>query len=108
MSDESTVRAYVVNQVEVRDPVAYAEYAQAGRLAVVQHGGRILAGGGLVETLEGEPIPSRVVIIEFPNREAAIGYYESSEYQAAKALRGSAATVRLAIVDGIADPSRSV
>lgn len=96
-------KAYVVNQVVVHDAARYAEYAAQGRAAVTQHGGRILAAGGRVETLEGDPIPPRVVIIEFPNRDAALAYYESAEYQAARARRGDAATVRFALVDGVAD-----
>ena len=93
-------KAYVVNQVVVHDAVRYSEYAARGRDAVVQYGGEILAAGGLVETLEGEPIPPRVVIIEFPSRDAALAYYHSPEYQAAKEIRGDAATVRFALVDG--------
>ncbi|MDP2293406.1 MAG: DUF1330 domain-containing protein [Actinomycetota bacterium] len=96
--------AYIVNQVEVHDPVRYAEYAALGRAAMALHGGRILAAGGRVETLEGEPIPSRVVIIEFPSRDDALAYYESAEYQAARVVRGDAATVRFALVDGVALP----
>lgn len=98
-------KTYVVNQVVVHDPVRYADYAARGRDAVVLYGGRILAAGGRVETLEGEPIPSRVVVIEFPSYDAAIAYYRSPEYQAAKASRGDAATVRFALVEGIAEPN---
>ena len=98
-------KAYVVNQVVVHDPERYADYARHGRDAVTQYGGRILAGGGRVETLEGEPIPSRVVVIEFPSYDLAIAYYRSPEYQAAKAIRGDAATVRFALVEGVVEPS---
>jgi uncharacterized protein (DUF1330 family) len=94
-------KAYVVNQVVVHDRQAYAQYAALGSAAVEQYGGTILAAGGRVETLEGEPVPPRVVIIEFPTYEAALAYYESAEYQAAKAVRGQAATVRFALVEGV-------
>ena len=96
-------KAYVVNQVVVHDAAVYREYATRGRDAVAQYGGRILAGGGAVETLEGEPIPPRVVIIEFPDRGAAMAYYDSPEYQAARQVRGDAATVRFAVVEGVTD-----
>jgi uncharacterized protein (DUF1330 family) len=98
-------KAYIVNQVVVHDPQRYAEYAALGRRAVAQYGGRILAGGGRVETLEGEPIPSRVVVIEFPSYDAAIAYYRSPEYQVARTLRGDAATVRFAVIEGVAERS---
>ncbi|HQZ32934.1 MAG TPA: DUF1330 domain-containing protein [Ilumatobacteraceae bacterium] len=94
-------KAFIVNQVVVHDPARYADYAARGRAAMALHGGRILAAGGQVETLEGEPIPERVVIIEFPTREDALAYYHSPEYQAARVARGDAATVRFALVDGL-------
>lgn len=93
--------AYVVNQVIVHDPEAYGRYAALGVDAVVQYGGRILAAGGRVETLEGEPVPPRVVIIEFPSFDDAVAYHHSAEYQAAAAHRAGAATVRFAVVDGL-------
>jgi uncharacterized protein (DUF1330 family) len=96
--------SYIVNQVVVHDAARYAEYAAMGRDAVALHGGRILAAGGTVETLEGEPIPPRVVLIEFPSAEAARAYYESPEYQAARRHRGDAATVRFALVEGLPQP----
>ena len=105
MKGVTVTKAYIVNQVVVHDPQRYAEYAALGRGAVAQYGGRILAGGGRVETLEGEPVPSRLVVIEFPNFDAAVAYYRSPEYQAAKAMRGDAATVRFAVVEGIAASS---
>ncbi len=98
-------KAFIVNQVVVHDPVRYADYAARGRAAMALYGGRMLAAGGQVETLEGEPIPDRVVIIEFPSRDDALAYYHSAEYQAARAARGDAATVRFALVDGLADPA---
>ncbi|MGD9995426.1 MAG: DUF1330 domain-containing protein [Ilumatobacteraceae bacterium] len=98
-------KAYVVNQVVVHDPARYAEYAARGRAAAASFGGRILAAGGRVETMEGEPVPARVVLIEFPDYDSALGYYRSEEYQAARAHRGEAATVRFALVEGVADSS---
>jgi uncharacterized protein (DUF1330 family) len=58
-----------------------------------------------VETLEGTPIPPRVVVIEFPSYDAAILYYRSPEYQEARAVRGDAATVRFAVIEGVDEPS---
>ncbi len=87
------------------DPARYAEYAARGRDAAAQYGGRILAAGGRVETMEGDPVPPRIVLIEFPDYDSALAYYRSAEYQAARAHRGDAATVRFALVEGIADPA---
>jgi uncharacterized protein (DUF1330 family) len=101
MSEPSpSAPTYVVNQVEVHDMETYQQYVAMAVPAIASHGGRILASGGRVETLEGDAVPSRVVIIEFPSWHAAEAYYRSSEYQAARAVRAGSATVRFALVEG--------
>lgn len=91
---------YVVNQVVVHDMATYQEYVAMALPAIAAHGGRMLASGGRVETLEGEPVPPRIAIIEFPSWDAAQAYYESADYQAAREVRGDSATVRFALVEG--------
>jgi uncharacterized protein (DUF1330 family) len=95
---------YVVNQVEVHDMAVYQQYVAVAVPAIGAHGGRILASGGRVETMEGAPIPPRVVIIEFPSWADAQAYYASEDYQAARAVRGDSATVRFALVEGRPSP----
>jgi uncharacterized protein (DUF1330 family) len=95
-----SAKAYVVNQVEIHDMATYQEYVAIAVPAIAAHGGRILASGGRVETMEGEPVPPRVVIIEFPDWASAESYYRSATYQQAREARGDAATVRFALVEG--------
>ena len=45
---------------------------------------------------------SRLVLMEFPSMEDAVGFYRSAEYSAAKALRADAATARFVVVEGYA------
>jgi uncharacterized protein (DUF1330 family) len=99
-SAAATTPTYVVNQVDVHDMAVYQQYVAMAVPAIAAHGGRILASGGRVETMEGAPIPSRVVIIEFPSWSDAEAYYASAEYQAARQTRGDSATVRFALVEG--------
>ena len=95
-----SVPTYVVNQVDVRDMETYQQYVAIAVPAVADYGGRILASGGRVETMEGEPVPPRVVIIEFPSWDSAESYYRSAEYQAAREVRGDSAAIRFALVEG--------
>jgi uncharacterized protein (DUF1330 family) len=47
--------------------------------------------GGKVEVLEGDWNPGRTVILKFPSFEKARAFYDTPEYQKAKAAREGAA-----------------
>jgi uncharacterized protein (DUF1330 family) len=96
------VAAYFVVNVEVRDPEGYKEYTSQTPGTVDRYGGRFVARGGTVDVLEGQWDPKRVVLIEFPDRERALEWYHSAEYQAIIPLREKYATTHfLALVDGV-------
>jgi uncharacterized protein (DUF1330 family) len=38
---------------------------------IARFGGRVVAGGGKIDLLEGDPMPERIFIIEFPTADAA-------------------------------------
>ncbi len=64
--------AYVIAYARnARDPEALAEYRRRNTEVVEAHGGRFLARGGDQVILEGEPAVDRVVIMEFPDLDAA-------------------------------------
>ena len=46
-------KGYVISRVDIKDPEAYARYAEAGTKAIAAHGGKPLARGGRTEALEG-------------------------------------------------------
>jgi uncharacterized protein (DUF1330 family) len=69
------------DDVEVTDPAAMAEYASKVREMVRRHGGRYLALGGTVETIEGSPTLHEPVLIEFSDLAAAHAWYDSPEYR---------------------------
>ena len=86
--------------VDVTDAGRYDEYKVLAAAAVEQYGGRYLARGGATEVLEGDRRPNRLVVLEFPDAEAARDWYHSPEYQAAKAVRAGAATGSFILVEG--------
>jgi uncharacterized protein (DUF1330 family) len=93
-------KAYVISRVDVKDPVAYARYAESATAAIRQYGGKPLARGGRHEALEGQA-RARNVVLEFETFEAAKTYYHSQEYQAAKAHREGAADMEMVLVEGV-------
>jgi uncharacterized protein (DUF1330 family) len=94
--------AYVVLDIDVKDPATFARYKELGPSAVAAYGGRYLVRGGRVESLEGTWIPSRLVILEFPTIESGRAWWASSEYAPAKALRQASARTDMLLLEGMA------
>ena len=93
--------AYVVVRVDVSDLDKWKEYAGAAGPAVANFGGKYLARGGATEGLENfEDEGKRVVILEFPDMDTARNWYNSAEYQAAKAKREGVGYARFTLVEG--------
>jgi uncharacterized protein (DUF1330 family) len=94
--------AYVIFDIHVDDPDAYAPYRGPAGEAVAAHGGRYLARGGAAEVLEGEWELDRLVVLEFPSMEQAKAWYHSPEYQEVAPIRHAASRGRAVIVEGYA------
>ena len=63
--------AYMIVEVETTDEALMAEYRKHTPGLVAKFGGKFIVRGGKTRTLEGGWKPSRVVVLEFPNYEAA-------------------------------------
>jgi uncharacterized protein (DUF1330 family) len=92
--------AYVITLVNVTDPEKFQEYGKLAGPISPRYGGRFVVRGGPKTTLEGDIPYSRIVVTEFPDVEAAKRFYDSAEYQQAKAKRLGAADFNMVIVDG--------
>jgi len=92
--------AYIVVEVEVKDPDRYAKYREMVPPSLAKYGGRFVVRGGKTETLEGDWSPMRFVIVEFPSMERAKAWWSSSEYAEAKALRQATAATKMIVVEG--------
>jgi uncharacterized protein (DUF1330 family) len=93
-------KAYVICDIDVTDPESYADYRTLSTAAGEQYGATFLVRGGATSVLEGDWSPSRLVILEFADEEAARRWYTSPEYQAAKAVRVASATSNFLLVQG--------
>lgn len=92
--------AYVIAEVSVTDPDAYEEYKPLAGTSVAAHGGTYEVRGGAIESLEGEPVSGRVVVLRFDSLDAARDWYNSDDYRAAMPIRHAAALSRVFIVEG--------
>lgn len=92
---------YVIAQINVTDPQAYAGYIKLV-LPTIQHfGGEFIVRGGKSTFYEGVPAGERTVVIKFPSYDAAETWYHSDEYAKAKSIRMSASTSVQTIVEGV-------
>lgn len=93
--------AYVVIDVESTDEDKAARYRELSGPSIERHGGRFLVRGGPFEVLEGDWVPTRLVIAEFPSVEAARRWYGSADYREARAVREGAGAWRMVVVEGV-------
>jgi uncharacterized protein (DUF1330 family) len=93
-------KAYVLVDIEVTDPAQYENYRKLSGPAAAAYGGRFIVRGGPTEVLEGDRVPNRVVVLEFPDVAAARAWYDSPEYREARAARANAARGSFVLVEG--------
>lgn len=87
-----------ITHIEVTDAESYAKYAAGAGPAIAAHGGVFLHRNGPYVQLEGRE-RKRNVVVRFPSVEAAVGCYNSAEYQAALEYAKDASDRDLVIVE---------
>ena len=97
------MKAFVIAAETPKGESMFSEYRKVVPATLEAFGGKFVVRGGYLELLEGEWPYARLVIIEFPSREAAEGWYRSPEYQKIIGLRLSSAATNLIIVEGQVD-----
>lgn len=96
--------AYVIVDVDTRDPHRYEEYKAMAQDTVKEFGGRYVVRGGKMKVVEGDWRPTRLVVLEFESYERALEWWESESYAPAKALRQSLSATDMVVVDGCDGP----
>lgn len=94
------MKAYVIAVETIHDEVMFAEYRSQVMPTLAPFGASFVVRGGRLTVLEGDWPHKRTVVIEFPSRAAAEGWYASPAYQAVIGLRQRSSTGSLVIVDG--------
>ena len=95
-------KAYVIGHVTLTNSEKFmADYGSKVEDTIKAFGGQFLARGGEVSYQEGEPLGEIHVIVEFPDRAAAIAWEESEQYQAILAGRTDNSVGGILIMDGV-------
>jgi len=95
------MKAYVILDIDVKNPAGYEEYKKVGAPTLGLYGGKPLARGGRTEVMEGSWQPKRVVMLEFESMDAAKKWWNSPEYAKAKKLRHAAAETNVVFLEGM-------
>jgi len=96
--------AYVIVEIEIQDRENYARYMALVPPTLAAYGGRYLARGGNVQTLEGGWSPKRIVLLEFDSAQRARAWWSAPEFAHIKRLRQTSASTRMIVVEGLSDP----
>ena len=93
--------AYVIIEFTVKDPdVVRKKYSPNAGQTAKEHGGEVLANSNW-EILDGAPMLSSGVIVQFPDHETALRWYNSPEYQQLIDVRSVAMDARFSLPDGV-------
>ena len=92
--------AYFVCTMTVHDPETYRKYTALTPATIERYGGRFLTRGDGVKTLEGPEFIERLVLIEFPDEQAALAWYHDADYQSASEFRRLASKGRMILQVG--------
>ena len=93
--------AYVIADVEVTDPAAFAEYAKGGPAVLAAYGGTYIVRGGAIEVFEGNWAPTRLSIVRFETAAQAKAWIASPEYRPLREIRHRAARSKIVVVEGV-------
>jgi uncharacterized protein (DUF1330 family) len=99
--------AYVIVEIDIHDRESYARYMALVPASIAAYGGRYLARGGKVDTLEGDWTPKRIVLLEFPSAERAHSWWSAADCAHVKNLRQTSARSNMIVIEGVADGPRS-
>jgi len=94
--------AYVISEVDVRDPRGFETYRTMAAPTIARYGGRYLVRGGQATLAEGGPEPKTLIVVEFPSMAQLRQWYASPEYAEALKVRHTALDRRLVFVEGVA------
>ena len=91
--------AYVVGHLTVKNAEKWAEYRSRVPATLEPWGAELVFRGKKIATLSGEHQYSDIVVIRFPDKEAAHKWHYSAAYQSLIPLREQAAEMVLLCYD---------
>ena len=94
----TTYAVGILQDVKIGPPIV--EYLERIDVTLAPFDGHFIVHGGRPEMLEGAS-PGTLIVIEFPDRAAAEGWYHSPAYQAIVRLRTENSKSTAFLIDGV-------
>lgn len=92
---------YAVVELNLKDKDKMAAYREKAGAALAKHGGAVVSAGPNPEVLEGDTnTPDMMVLVSFPDVEAARAWRADPELAETHALRNAGADSTITIVPG--------
>jgi len=92
--------AYLIVDIDVKNPQEFEAYREALPGFIEKHGGKYLVRSVDHEVLEGDWVPTRLILFEFPDRASTDNFFKDPDYQPLKKLRHESASTNLVVADG--------
>jgi uncharacterized protein (DUF1330 family) len=92
---------YSVAEIDITDQAAYSTYVPKAQAAIKAAGGKFLAAGGTVTTVDGDPPKSRVVIQQWDSLEKHKAYRNSAAFKDLLPESEKVAEWRTFVVEGV-------
>ena len=93
--------AYAIFDVEIHNPERYQEFMSQVKPALEAAGARYLSRGGAHKVYEGDWIPRRIVLFEFPSVAVFEEFHYGDVYQNLKSIRDECSSARLVSFEGL-------
>ncbi len=98
--------AYMLTFLRVEDAETHArDYLPDAHAILLKHGGKPLAVTDDAEVIEGNLPEGRLILMEFPTKEAAREYYLGPEHRPYKEILDKVASCEVAIFEGVQLPT---
>jgi uncharacterized protein (DUF1330 family) len=101
ITKKPTMTAYAIFDVEIHNPERYQDFMAQIKPALEAAGARYLSRGGAHKVYEGDWIPRRIVLLEFPSVAVFEEFYYGEIYQNLKSIRDESSSARLVSVEGL-------
>ena len=98
-----TAPAYVINEIDVTDPVVFKTYAERQGILITSFGGRFLVRGGKTESIAGSPLRQRTAVYVFDTMDKLEAWRTAPEQKELAVLRDKSSNFRSFAVEGCAD-----